>query len=189
MTAYFQERSGAPAPRVFGESGTLDAARFRYFVAEALGVAPRDVTAFVLGSHGDTMVPILSLSSVQGVPLTKLLSADRLRAIVERTKQGGAEVVDLLKSGSAYFAPTASQAEIVRAIAENAHRLLSVSASLDGAFGETGVYVGVPAVLGRTGVEKVVEVDLTAAERTAFAASVRAVRDDLAVLAKLPTPR
>ncbi|HYA10187.1 MAG TPA: malate dehydrogenase [Thermoplasmata archaeon] len=189
MTAYFRERSGLPASRVFGESGTLDAARFRSFVAEALGVAPRDVTAFVLGTHGDTMVPVLSLSSVSGVPLTRLLSAAQLQAIVERTKQGGAEVVNLLKTGSAYFAPTASQAELVRAIADNEHRLLSASAHLDGAFGERGVYVGVPVVIGRSGVEKVVEVDLSPQEKEAFAASVRAVRADLDILAKLPGGR
>ena len=186
MTAFFRERSGLPPARVFGESGTLDAARFRSFVAEAVGVAPRDVTAFVLGTHGDTMVPILSLSSVSGVPLTRLLPADRLAQIVERTKQGGAEVVNLLKSGSAYFAPTASQAELVRAIAADEHRLLSASAHLDGAFGERGVYVGVPVVVGRVGVERIVEVDLTPAEREAFAASVRAVRADLEILAQLP---
>ena len=186
MTAYFRERSGLPATRVFGESGTLDTARFRCFVAEALGVAPRDVTAFVLGSHGDTMVPILSLSSVSGVPLTRLLEPSRLQAIVDRTKQGGAEVVNLLKTGSAYFAPTASQAELVRAVALDEHRLLSASAHLDGAFGERGVYIGVPVVIGRAGVERVVEVDLSAAEKQAFAGSVKAVRDDLAVLAKLP---
>ncbi len=186
MTAFFRERSGLPPARVFGESGTLDAARFRFFVAEAAGVAPRDVTAFVLGTHGDTMVPILSLSSVAGVPLPRLLSADRLARIVERTKQGGAEVVNLLKSGSAYFAPTASQAELVRAVAEDEHRLLSASAHLDGAFGERGVYVGVPVVVGRAGVERIVEVELTPAEREAFAASVRAVRADLEILAKLP---
>ena len=189
MTAYFRDRSGLPTARVFGESGTLDAARFRYFVAEALGVAARDVTAFVLGTHGDTMVPILSLSSVSGVPLTRLLPADRLQALVERTKQGGAEVVNLLKTGSAYFAPTASQAELVRAIARNEHRLLSASAHLSGEFGERGIYVGVPVVVGRAGVEKVVEVDLAPHEKEAFAASVRAVRADLEVLAKLPTGR
>jgi malate dehydrogenase len=186
MTAYFRGRSGLSAARVFGESGTLDAARFRYFVAEAVGVAPRDVTAFVLGTHGDTMVPILSLSSVAGVPLERLLSPDQLRKIVERTKQGGAEVVNLLKTGSAYYAPTASQAELVRAVADDEHRLLSASAHLDGAFGERDIYVGVPVVVGRAGVEKVVEVDLTPAERDAFRASVAAVRADLAVLAKLP---
>jgi malate dehydrogenase len=185
MAAYFRERSGLPPVRVFGESGTLDAARLRYFVAEALGVAARDVTAFVLGTHGDTMVPVLSLSSVSGVPLTHLLSAERLQQIVERTKQGGAEVVNLLKTGSAYFAPTASQVELVRAIAGNEHRLLSASAHLDGPYGERGVYVGVPVIVGRAGVERIIEVDLARAEKEAFAASVRAVRADLEILAKL----
>jgi malate dehydrogenase len=189
MTAYFRGRSQLRPARVFGESGTLDAARFRFFVGEALHVAPRDVTAFVLGSHGDTMVPILSLSSVGGVPLTRLLPPDQLGRIVERTKQGGAEVVNLLKSGSAYFAPTASQAELVRAIAGDEHRLLSASAHLDGEFGERGVYIGVPVVVGRAGVEKVIEVDLAAAEQEAFAASVRAVRADLDLLSKLPEGR
>jgi malate dehydrogenase len=187
MTYYFREVSGLPPARVFGESGTLDTARFRTFVAEALGVAPRDVTGFVLGTHGDTMVPVLSLTSVSGVPLSKLLPADRIAAIVERTKQGGAEVVNLLKTGSAYYAPTASQAELVHAIATDAHRLVPVAAHLAGEFGEKDVYVGVPVVLGRPGVERVVEVDLTPAERSAFAASVAAVRSDLALLAKSPS--
>jgi malate dehydrogenase len=186
MTYYFRARCGLPTARVFGESGTLDTARFRWFVAEALHVAPRDVTGFVLGTHGDTMVPILSLTSVAGVPLARLLPADRLAAIVERTRQGGGEIVNLLKTGSAFYAPTASQAELVAAIARDEHRLLSVAAHLDGAFGERDVYVGVPAVIGRAGIERVVEVELSPAERTAFAASVAAVRADLAVLAKLP---
>ncbi|MFZ0699321.1 MAG: malate dehydrogenase [Thermoplasmata archaeon] len=186
MTFYFRETSGLPPERVFGESGTLDTARFRTFVADALHVAPRDVTGFVLGTHGDTMVPVLSLTNVGGVPLTKLLSADRLEAIVERTKKGGGEIVNLLKTGSAYYAPTASQAELVRAIAHDEHRLLPVTAHLNGEFGEKGVYVGVPVVLGRTGVERVVEVDLTPAERSAFQTSVKAVREDLAILAQMP---
>ncbi len=185
MTQYFQEVSGLSPERVFGESGTLDTARFRWFVAEALGVAPRDVTGFVLGTHGDTMVPILTLASVGGVPLTKLLPADRIQAIVTRTQQGGGEIVNLLKTGSAFYAPTASQAELVRAIALNEHRLLPVSAHLDGAFGEKGVYCGVPVVLGRSGVERIVEVDLTPAERAAFGTSVAAVRSDLALLGQL----
>jgi len=188
MTYYFRQKSGLPAPRVFGESGTLDTARFRWFVAEALGVAPRDVTGFVLGTHGDTMVPVLSLTSVSGVPLTKLLRPDRLAAIVERTKQGGAEIVNLLKTGSAFYAPTASQAELVRAIALDEHRLLSASVHLDGTFGERDVCIGAPVVIGRGGIERVVEVDLTPAERTAFVASVAAVRSDLAILASLPAP-
>ncbi len=186
MTYWFREVAGFPAARVFGESGTLDTARFRWFVAEALGVAPRDVTGFVLGSHGDTMVPVLSLTSVSGVPLQKLLPPDRLAAIVERTKGGGGEIVSLLKSGSAFYAPTASQAELVRAIALDEHRLLPVSAHLSGEFGEDNVYTGVPAILGRAGVERVVEVELTAAERKAFAASAAAVREDLRILSELP---
>jgi malate dehydrogenase len=186
MTYYFRAKSGLPAPRVFGESGTLDTARFRWFVAEALGVAPRDVTGFVLGTHGDTMVPLLSLTSVSGVPLTKLLPADRIAAIVNRTKQGGAEVVNLLKTGSAYYAPTASQAELVRAVAFDEHRLLPVAAHLAGEFGEKDVCIGVPVVLGREGVERIVEVELEPAERDAFRASVAAVRADLEILAKLP---
>ncbi len=186
MTYFFRQRSGLPSARVFGESGTLDTARFRWFVAEALGVAPRDVVGFVLGTHGDTMVPVLSLTSVSGVPLTALLLPDRLAKIVDRAKQGGGEIVNLLKTGSAFYAPTASQAELVRAVALDEHRLLPVAAHLDGAFGESDVCVGVPVVLGRAGVEKVVEVDLTAAERAAFAESVAAVRADLALLAGLP---
>lgn len=186
MTSCFLEESGLPPARVFGESGTLDTARFRWFVAEALSVAPRDVTGFVLGTHGDTMVPILSHTSVSGVPLTRLLPADRLQKIVERTKQGGGEIVNLLKAGSAYVAPSAAQAELVAAVAGDQRRLLSASAHLSGEFGEKDVYVGVPVVLGRGGVEKVVEVELTAQEREAFRASVAAVRSDLELLASLP---
>ncbi len=188
MTSCFQKESGLPAARVFGESGTLDTARFRWFVAEALSVAPRDVTGFVLGTHGDTMVPVLSHTSVAGVPLTRLLPKDRLDKIVERTKQGGGEIVNLLKAGSAYFAPSASQAELVRAVAHDEHRLLSAAAHLDGAFGERDVYVGVPVVVGRGGVERVVEVELTTDERAAFRASVQAVRADLEILAGQPAP-
>ncbi|HTT15225.1 MAG TPA: malate dehydrogenase [Thermoplasmata archaeon] len=186
MTYYFWKKSGLPTARVFGESGTLDTARFRTFVADALKVAPRDVTGFVLGTHGDTMVPVLSLTSVSGVPLAKLLPPDRLQAIVERTKQGGGEIVALLKSGSAFYAPSASQAELVRAIARDEHRLLPAAVHLDGPFGERDVYLGAPAVVGRQGVERVVEVDLTPGEWDAFRTSAKAVRDDLAILAKLP---
>ncbi len=186
MTHYFRDVSGQPAGRVFGESGTLDTARFRWFVAEALGVAPRDVTGFVLGTHGDTMVPILSLTSVSGVPLSRLLPADRVSAIVDRTKKGGAEIVNLLKSGSAYYAPSASQAELVTAVARNEHRLLPVTARLNGEFGEKDITIGVPAVLGRNGVERIVEIEVTPAERAAFADSVRAVRDDLRLLSSTP---
>ncbi len=187
MAQSFRETSGLPAARVFGESGTLDTARFRWFVAEALSVAPRDVTGFVLGTHGDTMVPILSHTSVSGVPLTRLLPKERLDKIVERTRQGGGEIVNLLKAGSAYFAPSATQAELVRAVARDEHRLLSATAYLGGEFGERDIYIGVPVVIGRGGIEKVVEVDLNPEEHEAFRASVAAVRADLALLSHPPS--
>jgi malate dehydrogenase len=186
MTYWFREIAQLPAPRVFGESGTLDTARFRWFVAEALNVAPRDVTGFVLGTHGDTMVPILSLTSVSGVPLTQLLPPDRLQAIVTRTQKGGGEIVDLLKSGSAFYAPSAAQAELCAAIARNEHRLLGVTAHLTGEYGLKDLCLGVPVVLGRAGVERILEVPMTPAEQSAFSASAASVRADLAVLAKLP---
>ena len=186
MTYWFREVSQFPPNRVFGESGTLDAARFRTFVATELGVKASDVTCFVLGTHGDTMVPILSLSNVSGVPLTRLLPPDRLAALVDRTKKGGGEIVDLLKMGSAFYAPSAADAEIVRAVVCNEHRLLPVAAHLNGEFGLSDLCLGVPAVIGRSGVEKVVEVELSPKEREAFEASAAAVRADLAVLRNLP---
>jgi malate dehydrogenase len=186
MTHYFRKTCDLPPARVFGESGTLDTARFRTFVGMELNVSSRDVTGFVLGTHGDTMVPILSLTNVSGVPLTKLVPADRLAAIVERTKKGGGEIVDLLKTGSAYYAPSASQLELVRAIVGDQHRLLPATAHLSGQYGLKDLYLGVPIVLGRKGVERVVEVDLTPAERSAFDQSAAAVREDLDLLAKLP---
>jgi malate dehydrogenase len=182
MTYWFRKVSGLPAARVFGESGTLDTARFRWFVAEALHVAPRDVTGFVLGTHGDTMVPVLSHTNVSGVPLTTLLPAPQLEAIVARTKSGGAEIVNLLKMGSAFYAPSAAQAEMVAAVARNEHRVVGVTAHLAGEYGLHDVCLGVPVVLGRAGVERVVQVTLTADERTAFEASAAAVQADLALL-------
>jgi malate dehydrogenase len=186
MTYWFREVSGLKPERVFGESGTLDTARFRTFVAMELGVAPRDVTGFVLGTHGDTMVPLLSLTSVAGVPLIGLLPPERLQAIVDRTKKGGGEIVELLKMGSAYYAPSAAQAELVRAVLLNEHRLLPVTAHLQGEYGQKGIYIGVPVVLGRGGVERVMVVGTTPAERAQFEASAMAVKADLEILAKLP---
>jgi malate dehydrogenase len=182
MTYWFRKVSGLPASRVFGESGTLDTARFRWFVAEALHVAPRDVIGFVLGTHGDTMVPVLSHTSVAGVPLTSLLPAPQLEAIVARTKSGGGEIVNLLKMGSAFYAPSAAQAEMVAAVARNEHRLVGVTAHLQGEYGLGDLCLGVPVILGRSGVERVVEVTLTEAERKAFDASAAAVRADLPLL-------
>ncbi|HZY70383.1 MAG TPA: malate dehydrogenase [Thermoplasmata archaeon] len=187
MTYWFREVSGLPAARVFGESGTLDTARFRWFVAEHLGVAPRDVTGFVLGTHGDTMVPVLSLANVAGVPIRNLVPAERLEAIVERTKKGGAEIVDLLKMGSAYYAPSATQAELVESVVRDERRLLLVTAMLNGEYGAKGIYLGVPAVIGRGGVERVLEVELTKDERSALDRSAEAVRTDVALLGALPS--
>ena len=188
MTYYFRQVSGLLAAHVFGESGTLDTARFRTFVAMELGVAPRDVVGFVLGTHGDTMVPVLSLTSVSGVPLSQLVPAPRLAQIVERTQRGGGEIVDLLKMGSAYYAPSAAQAELVAAIVRDERRLLPVTAHLGGEFGFRDLCLGVPAVLGRGGVEKIVEVPLSPDEKVALQASAEAVRADLDLLAKLPGP-
>ena len=185
MTFWFQKVSGLPTARVFGESGSLDTARFRTFVALELNVAPRDVVGFVLGTHGDTMVPLLSLTSVAGVPITHLLSPERIQAIVSRTQKGGGEIVDLLKMGSAYYAPSAAQAELVRAVANDEHRLLPVTAALNGEYGLREMYLGVPAVLSRRGVERVVEVDLSSTETAAFKKSADSVRDDLSILRNL----
>jgi malate dehydrogenase len=186
MTYWFREIAQLPPERVFGESGTLDTARFRWFVAEALNVAPRDVTGFVLGTHGDTMVPILSLTSVSGVPLTQLLPTDKLQAIVTRTQKGGGEIVELLKSGSAFYAPSAAQAELCACVARNEHRLLGVTAHLKGEYGLKDLCLGVPVVLGRAGVERVVEVPMNPSETAAFAASAASVRSDLEILARMP---
>ncbi len=185
MAYYVRKVTGFPRERVVAESGTLDSTRFRWFVAEALGVAPRDVVGFVMGTHGDTMVPILSHCSVNGVPVTRLLPPEKLRAIVERTRKGGGEIVDLLKMGSAYYAPAAAQAEMAIAMARGQNRLLSASVLLNGEFGLRDVYLGVPVVLGRTGLVRVQEIDLTPEERTALETSAKAVRTDLRVLESL----
>jgi malate dehydrogenase len=187
MTYWFRQVSGLPAARVFGESGSLDTARFRWFVADALHVAPKDVIGFVLGTHGDTMVPILSLTSVNGVPLKKLIPDDQMGQIIQRTKNGGGEIVNLLKTASAFYAPTASQAELVKAVARDEHRLIPITASLNGEYGLKDLYLGVPARIGRAGVESVLEVEVTQSERAAFDASADAVRADLKILAALPT--
>jgi malate dehydrogenase len=177
--------TGFPRERVIAASSTLDSARFRLFVAQALGVAPRDVVAFVMGTHGDTMVPVISHCSVNGVPITKLLEADKIAAIVERTKKGGGEIVDLLKSGSAYYAPTASQMEMVLSMANDEHRLLNSSVYLEGEFGHRDVYLGVPTILGKKGLEKIVEIELSPQEKAALDESAKAVQKDIQLLSTL----
>ncbi|MCU0484061.1 MAG: malate dehydrogenase [Chloroflexi bacterium] len=168
--------SGFPRERVLGMAGVLGSARFRFFIADELQVSVRDVRAFVLGGHGDTMVPLPRYSTVGGVPITELLSAERIAQIVERTRNGGAEVVGLLKTGSAYYAPAASVVEMVEAILRDRRRILPCSALLQGEYGIDGLFVGVPVVLGQGGVEQIIEITLLpdeAAELDRSAASVR----------------
>ncbi len=174
--------SGFPRERVLGMAGVLDSARFRTFIAQELGVSVADVHAFVLGGHGDTMVPLSRYSTVAGVPITELLTADRVKALEDRTANGGAEIVALLKTGSAFYAPAASTFEMVDAILRDRKRVLPCATYLQGEFGVDGLFVGVPIVIGRGGLERVFEIELTAAERVAFDRSVAAVRELVAAL-------
>jgi malate dehydrogenase len=176
------KKSGFPAERVIGMAGVLDSARFRTFIARELNVSVENVTAFVLGGHGDTMVPLPRYSTVAGIPITDLLPKDTIDALVTRTANGGAEIVNYLKSGSAYYAPGASAVEMVEAILKDKKKILPCAAYLDGQYGTKGLYVGVPVKLGRAGVEQIIEIKLTADEQAAFnksAASVRELVDKL----------
>jgi malate dehydrogenase len=169
--------SGFPRERVLGMAGVLDSARFRSFIAEELGVSVVDTHAFVLGGHGDTMVPLSRYSTVAGVPITELLPADRVKALEERTANGGAEVVALLKTGSAFYAPAASAFEMVDAILRDRKRVLPCAVLLQGEFKTHDLFVGVPVVLGRSGLERVFEIELTEAEQEAFDHSAAAVQE------------
>jgi malate dehydrogenase len=171
------KKSGFPSKRVVGMAGILDSARFRTFIARELNVSVENVTAFVLGGHGDTMVPLPRYSTVAGIPITDLLPADRIEALVKRTANGGAEIVALLKSGSAYYAPAAATVEMVEAILKDKKKILPCAAYLDGQYGVKGLYVGVPVKLGRSGVEQIIEITLTAGEQAAFQKSAGAVRE------------
>jgi len=175
--------SGFPKHRVIGMAGILDTARFRTFVAQALKVSVSDVVAFVMGGHGDTMVPLVRYSSVAGIPLTDLMDADTLQAIVKRTRDGGAEIVRYLKSGSAYYAPSAAAVEMVEAILLDRKRVLPCSAYLEGEYGVDKLFVGVPVKLGAEGIEKIFEVKLTEDERAALHKSAAAVRELVTVMA------
>ena len=181
MVWALREYAGLPHARVVGMAGVLDSARFRHFLSLEFGVSMKDVTAFVLGGHGDTMVPSVRYSTVAGIPLPDLVAMgwttqDRLEAIVQRTRDGGAEIVGLLKTGSAFYAPAASAVEMAEAYLKDQKRVLPCAAFVDGAYGLDGLYVGVPVVLGAAGVERIVEVALDAAEAAMFAKSVDAVR-------------
>jgi malate dehydrogenase len=172
--------SGFPKERVFGMAGILDTARFRTFIAWETGMSDRDVQAVVLGGHGDQMVPVVSATTVGGVPLAELVSPDRIEAMVERTRKGGGEVVNLLGT-SAWYAPGAAVAQMVEAIVLDQKRVLPCTALLEGEYGIDGLYMGVPVVLGASGVERVVELKLTESEKAELAASADAVREVVAV--------
>jgi len=171
------KKSGFPSKRVVGMAGILDSARFRQFIARELHVSVENVTAFVLGGHGDTMVPLPRYSTVAGIPITELLPRETIDALVQRTANGGAEIVALLKTGSAYYAPAASAVEMVEAILKDKKKILPCAAYLEGQYGVNGLYVGVPVKLGRSGVEQVIEIKLTPEEQAAFKKSADAVRE------------
>ena len=174
--------SGFPKERVIGMAGTLDSARFRHFIALETGVSVEDVRAFVLGGHGDTMVPLPRYSAVGGIPLPEMISADRIASIVQRTRSGGAEIVELLKTGSAFYAPAAATFEVVESILLDRRRLIPCAALLEGEYGVQGLFVGVPVVVGAGGIERIVEITFTPDEQAAFTKSADAVRELLALI-------
>jgi malate dehydrogenase len=181
MVWVLREASGLPHNKVVGMAGVLDSARFRYFLAEEFKVSVEDVTAFVLGGHGDTMVPLTRYSTVAGIPLPDLVKAgwtsqEKLDQIVQRTRDGGAEIVGLLKTGSAFYAPAAAAITMAESYLKDKRRVLPVAAWVDGAYGLTGIYVGVPVVLGAGGVEKIVEIELNDSEKAEFAKSIDSVK-------------
>ena len=180
QTAY--KLSGFPRNRVIGMAGVLDSARFRTFIADELDVSVENVTAFVLGGHGDTMVPLPRYSTVAGIPITELLTPERLAALVQRTRDGGAEIVKYLKTGSAYYAPSAAATEMVEAILKDKKKILPCAAYLDGEYGIRGLYVGVPVKLGSKGIEQIIEIKLTADEQAALNKSADAVKELVAVI-------
>jgi malate dehydrogenase len=185
-----REACGLPPHRVVGMAGVLDSARFRYFLAEELGVSVEDVSAFVLGGHGDSMVPLVRYSTVAGIPLPDLVTMgwttqERLDRIVQRTRDGGAEIVSFLKTGSAFYAPASSAIAMVEAYLRDKKRVLPCAAWLDGQYGVRDVYVGVPVVIGAGGVERIVEISLDREEREAFDNSVSAVRELIDVVKKM----
>ena len=174
-----KEVTGFPRERVIGMAGVLDTARYRAFLAEAMDVSVRDIQAMVLGGHGDTMVPLISYTTVSGIPVTQLLGRDELDAIVDRTRNGGAEIVKHLKTGSAYYAPSAGAVQMVESIVRDQKRILPCAAWLEGEYGMSGLFLGVPCKLGRKGLERVLEVELTDDERSSLERSAEAVREPM----------
>lgn len=185
MVYVAKQVSGWPRHRVMGMAGVLDSARFRYFISQELGVSVEDVHGFVLGGHGDTMVPVPRYATVTGIPITQLLSTEQIDRLVQRTRDGGAEIVNYLKQGSAFYAPGASIVQMVEAIVKDKKRLLPAAAYLEGEYDIDGVYVGVPVILGAGGVEKIIEVELTADEQADLKRSAAAVQELIEALAAL----
>ncbi|HEX8848436.1 MAG TPA: malate dehydrogenase [Gemmatimonadaceae bacterium] len=177
-----KEVTGFPRERVLGMAGVLDTARYRSFLAEALDVSVEDIQAMVLGGHGDTMVPLISYTTVSGIPVSQLLDRKALDAIVDRARNGGAEIVKYLKTGSAYYAPSSAAVQMCEAIALDKKRILPCAAWLEGEYGMKGLFLGVPCKLGRKGLEKVLEIELTSAERVALGKSADAVREPMAAV-------
>jgi malate dehydrogenase len=184
MVQHAYKVSGFPKERVVGMAGILDTARFRTFLAQELDVSVTNVSAYVLGGHGDTMVPLIGSTTIGGVPVSKLIEADRLEEIVQRTRDGGAEIVGLLKTGSAYYAPSAASAQMVEAILLDRKEILPCAAFLEGEYGIDGLYAGVPIKLGAGGVEEIIEVELTDSESAALKASADAVQELVDIMAK-----
>jgi malate dehydrogenase len=177
--------TGFPPQRVIGQAGVLDTARYRTFLAMELGVSVEDISALLMGGHGDTMVPMPSYTSVGGIPVSRLIAPNRLEEIIQRTRQGGAEIVSLLKTGSAYYAPAAATAQMVEAVVRDKKRLIPCAAYCDKEYSVGGYYVGVPIVLGAKGVERIIELELSAQESADFQKSVAAVKELVAAMAKL----
>lgn len=182
MSYLAMKRGNLPRERVIGQAGILDSARMRAFVAMELGISVQNIHCYVLGGHGDDMVPLTRHSNVAGVPLTEMLSKDKLDAIVERTRKGGGEIVGLLKSGSAYYAPSAALTQMVEAVLLDRHLIVPASAFLEGEYGQEGIFFGVPVQLGGGGMEKIIEYELSDEEQTALQASADHVRETIAEL-------
>ncbi|MEJ2218233.1 MAG: malate dehydrogenase, partial [Gemmatimonadota bacterium] len=185
MAYVMKDVTGFPRERVVGMAGVLDTARYRSFLAMELNVSVEDIQALVLGGHGDSMVPLVSYTTVSGIPITQLMDRGRLDEIIERTRKGGGEIVGHLKTGSAYYAPAAAAAQMAEAIALDKKRVLPCAAWLEGEYGQSGLFLGVPCKLGRNGLEQVIEVELTNEERAALGKSADAVRGTMEALAAL----
>jgi malate dehydrogenase len=185
MAQRVMQVTGFPHERILGQAGVLDTARFRAFLALELGVSVEDISAMLLGGHGDTMVPLLSCASVGGIPVTQLIPDVRLREIVARTRDGGGEIVRLMKTCSAYYAPAAATTQMVEAVVRDKRRLIPCAVYCDAEYGVGGYFVGVPVVLGNGGVQRIIEIELNTEERDQFQKSVDAVKELIATMGKL----